>query len=148
MFGFAVGRRHGRRLLMSVVLISAFSGLLSQGRAGAFAAAPDMEALLDNGALEEKVLGAEDAPVTIIEYSSMTCGHCARFHTEVFPSLKARYVETGKVRYIMRSLPTDPRAEAGLMLAYCAGDDYFVVSTCFTGGNPSGPGCPTGALPC
>ncbi len=85
----------------------------------------DQAKLLEPGALPEKVLGAEDAPVTIIEYASTTCGHCANFHGNTYPSIKANYIETGKVRFILREFPFDPRAEAGFMLARCAGDNYF-----------------------
>ena len=74
----------------------------------------DMDKLLEEGALEDKVLGDENAPVTIVEYASMTCSHCATFHTRTYPELKKKYIETGKVRFIMREFPFDPRAEAGL----------------------------------
>lgn len=84
--------------------------------------------LLEPGPLAEKVIGKPDAPVTIIEYASMTCHHCASYHTRTLPEVKRRYVDTGRVRYIMRGLPSDPRAEAGLMLAYCSGDNYFALS--------------------
>ncbi|WEX07808.1 DsbA family protein [Chelativorans sp. AA-79] len=85
----------------------------------------DMEKLLQPGALPEKALGPEDAPVTIVEYASMTCSHCASFHAHTFPALKEKYIDTGKVHFIMREFPFDPRAEAGFMLARCAEDKYF-----------------------
>lgn len=85
----------------------------------------DMEALLETGELPEKALGEEDAPVTIVEYASMTCSHCASFHVNTYPALKEQYIDTGKVRFIMREFPFDPRAEAGFMLARCAEDRYF-----------------------
>ncbi len=71
------------------------------------------------------VLGNADAPVTIIEYASMTCPHCAHFHETTYPELKKRYIDTGKVRFIFREFPLDPLAAAGFMLARCAGDDKY-----------------------
>src|SRR5690606_20317918 len=85
----------------------------------------DMAKLLEPGALPDKVLGKDDAPVTIVEYASMTCPHCAHFAETTFPELKSKYIDTGKARYILREFPFDPRAEAGFMLARCAGDNYF-----------------------
>lgn len=88
-------------------------------------AQPASEALLAPGALPDKVFGSDDAPVTIIEYASLTCPHCRTFHVDVWPDLKERYVDTGKVRFIMREFPFDPRSTAGFMLARCAGDDKW-----------------------
>ena len=85
----------------------------------------DMAKLLETGALPDKVLGQADAPVTIVEYASMTCPHCAQFHNVTLPELKTKYIDTGKARLIFREFPFDPRAEAGFMLARCADDNYF-----------------------
>jgi len=85
----------------------------------------NMAELLKPGVLPEKQLGKDDAKVTIIEYASMTCPHCAHFHETTLPELKTKYIDTGKVRLIFREFPFDPRAEAGFMLARCAGDNYF-----------------------
>lgn len=74
-------------------------------------------------------MGRDDAPVTIIEYASVTCGHCATFHNTVSPSLKER-VDAGDVKFIFREFPTPPQdvAIAGFMIARCAGEDkYFDV---------------------
>lgn len=73
----------------------------------------------------EKALGAADAPVTMIEYSSLTCPHCASFHTDVLPDLKERYIATGKVRLVYRDFPLDQRALAAATLAHCAGSDRY-----------------------
>jgi protein-disulfide isomerase len=79
------------------------------------------------------VLGSEKAPVTIIEYASMTCPHCAHFSETTFPELQKRYIDTGKVRFIFREFPLDALAAAGFMLARCAGKDKFypVIETLF-----------------
>ncbi len=79
----------------------------------------DMEAVLKPGALPEMVLGKDDAKVTIVEYMSMTCPHCAHFHTTTFDEIKKKYVDTGKARFIIREFPFDPRAAAAFMLARC-----------------------------
>ncbi|MEP9370937.1 DsbA family protein [Mesorhizobium sp. KR1-2] len=85
----------------------------------------DMSKLLQPGALPDEVMGKADAPVTIVEYASMTCSHCAHFANSTFPELKTKYIDTGKVRYILREFPFDPRAEAAFMLARCSKDNYF-----------------------
>jgi protein-disulfide isomerase len=85
----------------------------------------DMTELLKPGALPDKQLGKDDAKVTIVEYASMTCPHCAHFAETTFPELKTKYIDTGKARYILREFPFDPSAEAGFMLARCSKDNYF-----------------------
>lgn len=85
----------------------------------------DMAKLLEPGALPEMVLGKADAPVTIVEYASTTCPHCASFHVNTLPELMTKYIDTGKVRLILREFPFDPRSEAGFMLARCSKDNYF-----------------------
>ncbi len=87
----------------------------------------DMEKLLQNDNLPDMVLGSEDAPVTIVEYASMTCGHCKAFHEQTFPKLNEAFIQTGKVRFVLREFPFDPRATAAFMLARCSGDRYFPV---------------------
>jgi protein-disulfide isomerase len=77
------------------------------------------------GPLGDKVLGNDLAPVTVIEYASLTCGHCAAFHEVGFKFLKEKYIDSGKVRYILRDFPLDPLAAAGFMLAHCAGDGKY-----------------------
>jgi len=78
-------------------------------------------------------MGSPTAPVTIIEYASMTCPHCAHFAVETFPKLKEKYIDTGKAKYIMREYPLDGLAGAAFMLARCAGPDkyYPMVETLF-----------------
>ena len=96
---------------------------------------PEAE-LMKPDALPEMVMGNEKAPVTVIEYASMTCSHCAHFQETTFPELKKRYIDTGKVRYIFREFPLDTLAAAAFMLARCAGEKdstkYFaMVDTLF-----------------
>src|SRR3954466_10918260 len=81
--------------------------------------------------LPDMALGPADAPVTIIEYASLTCPHCAYFNKEVFPKVKSAYVDTGKIRYVFREFPRDIKDAAGAMLARSiARDDgrkYFAI---------------------
>ena len=81
--------------------------------------------LLEPGPLGDMSLGNPDAPVTIINYASLTCGHCASFENNTLPSLKENYIDTGKVYYILRDFPFDPIATAGFMLAHCAGPERY-----------------------
>ncbi len=99
----------------------------------ALADEPSPADLAQAGPDGDVVLGSDKAPVTIIEYASMTCPHCAHFATTTFPELKQRYIDTGKVRFIFREFPLDPLAAAGFMLARCAGKDKYmaVVETLF-----------------
>jgi protein-disulfide isomerase len=78
-------------------------------------------------------IGSPTAPVTIIEYASMTCPHCAHFSDTTFQELKKRYIDTGKVHYIFREFPLDQLAAAAFMVARCAGKDKFfpIIETLF-----------------
>ena len=92
----------------------------------------DVPQLMVPGPLGEKALGDPNAPVKIVEYASMTCPHCQRFHTEAYPTLKSKYIDTGKVYFIFREFPLDALAFAAFMLARCSGDQYFgVIDTLF-----------------
>jgi len=85
--------------------------------------AQDLEALLKN-----RVLGDPDAPVTIDEYSSLTCPHCRAFHEGALPPLKENYIDTGKVKLVMHDFPLDGAAAAAAMMARCAPEErYFPV---------------------
>ena len=85
------------------------------------------------GALDDIPMGSATAPVTIIEYASMTCPHCAAFTVNTFPKLKEKYIDTGKVKYVMREYPLDGLAAAAFMLARCAGPEkyYALIETLF-----------------
>lgn len=84
-----------------------------------------MDDLLKPGPLPENILGKADAPVTIVEYASLTCTHCGSFHNKTLPVLKRDYIDTGKVRLVFRDFPFDIVAMAGTMLARCTGPDKF-----------------------
>jgi protein-disulfide isomerase len=89
--------------------------------------------LMQPNPLGEMAMGDEKAPITVIEYASMTCPHCAHFSEATFPELKKRYIDTGKVRFLFREFPLDQLAAAGFVLARCAGPDkYFpLIETLF-----------------
>ena len=116
----------------TVVLVAALAGggleLFAKGALAQSAA--DAE-LMQPGPLGEESMGSDSAPVTIIEYASMTCPHCANFAINTFPQIKEKYIDTGKVRYILREFPFDPVAAGAFMLARCAGQDnkdkFFAV---------------------
>jgi protein-disulfide isomerase len=111
----------GTLLLTGTALLGGFPGL--GWLTPAAAQDPSPADLAKVGPLGEMVLGDEKAPVTIIEYASMTCPHCAAFHAVTYPELKKRYIDTGKVRFIFREFPLDQLAAAGFMLARCASQD-------------------------
>ncbi len=75
----------------------------------------------------DHVIGAEDAPVVIIEYASLMCGHCELFHESVFPEIEERYIEPGHVRFVFREFPTPPvnLAMAGFLLSSCAPEEQY-----------------------
>ncbi len=118
-----------RRFLLaasSLVLLAAPAGniLLPFGQSALAQGAPDAK-LMQAGPLGDEALGPDNAPVTIIEYASMTCPHCARFAVETFPQLKKKYIDTGKVRFILREFPFDAVAAGAFMLVRCAGKGQF-----------------------
>ena len=77
-------------------------------------------------AVAEKVMGRDDAPVTMIEYSSLACPHCAAFHRDVLPKIKETYIDTGKVRLVYRDFPLGGLALVAAMVARCGGrQKYF-----------------------
>lgn len=111
---------------IAILVIAAGIYYFTKAGNGSESAAANMPPeLAQEGPLGDLALGAEDAPVTIIEYASLTCNHCAAFHNQVYPMLKEKYIDTGKVRFIARAFPLDPVATAGLMVARCAGDERY-----------------------
>jgi len=87
--------------------------------------AEDLSTLMEPGPFGEHMVGDPDAPVTIIEYASMTCPHCRTFHLTEYPKIKEKYIETGKAKLYFREFPFDPSAAAAFMLAQCAGEDKY-----------------------
>ncbi len=125
-----VSQLNRRQILGSAALATAALSFSATGNAFAQSAPKsdgtvDMNKLLEAGKLDEKVLGKADAPVTIVEYASMTCSHCADFTVNTLPSIKEKYIDTGKARLIFREFPFDPRATAAFMLARCAPDERY-----------------------
>ena len=90
---------------------------------GTVAPAGNAKNILAPGPLSEIASGPADAKVTIVEYASMSCPHCAMFHTTVYPELKKKYVDTGKVRFIFREFPLNHIAFAASMLTRCVSDE-------------------------
>jgi protein-disulfide isomerase len=120
-------------LATAVLGISALPPFVSKAHAADPIAAAE---LYKPDKLPDMVMGADNAPVTVIEYASMTCPHCAHFQETTFPALKKNYIDTGKVRYIFREFPLDSLAAAAFMLARCTGETdknkYFaMVDTLF-----------------
>ncbi|MDG2530472.1 DsbA family protein [Caulobacter endophyticus] len=107
-----------RRILLAAALVAGVAGLSACNKTGATVTADDMS------------LGDPNAKVTVIEYASASCVHCAKWNEEVFPAFKSKYIDTGKVRYVYREFLTAPPqvAAASFLLARCAGKDkYFSV---------------------
>jgi protein-disulfide isomerase len=114
-----------REFVVSTAALLAAAALF--GSAPPAFADPTMEELMRAGPLPDLVLGKADAPVTIVEYASMTCPHCANFHKTTYPALKSKYIDTGKVRFIFREFPLDDLAAAASMLARCAGGEKSIA---------------------
>jgi protein-disulfide isomerase len=113
-------------LLATGLLVVALS--VAPGVRPSFAQTIPKAELMQAGPLGEEAMGSDGAPVTIIEYASLTCSHCAHFADATFPKLKKNYIDTGKVRYILREFPFDPLAASAFMLARCAPKNaYFPV---------------------
>jgi protein-disulfide isomerase len=111
--------------LVAVGLLSLAGVAMAQNEAVALVAKPV--------SLPDMALGQAKAPITIVEYSSLTCPHCADFEENVFPMLQSKYIDTGKVRFVSREFPLDIKAAAASMLARCAADGdapkYFEATT-------------------
>jgi len=113
-----------QRIFGAMLFAMASLPVLQPGSAAAQTAAPAANSAADPR-LQDMVLGKPDAPVTIIEYASLTCPHCANFHATILPTLKTDYIDTGKVRLIFRDFPLDQLAFAGAALARCSGPERY-----------------------
>ena len=126
-----------RRFLTTTAVAAAGFAALASFPGLAFAQEPaatvDVTELMKPGALPDMALGDPNAKVKIVEYMSMTCSHCADFHNKTFDEIKTKYIDTGKVYFVIREFPLDPLAAAAFMLARNApGGKYFeVVSNLF-----------------
>jgi protein-disulfide isomerase len=107
------------RTVFAVLL--AFAAMSCIGPAGAQSAIA--AAVAKPVSLPDIVIGSAKAPVTITEYASMSCPHCAAFGENVFPMLRSKFIDTGKVRFVFREFPLDPKAAAASMLARCIAKD-------------------------
>jgi protein-disulfide isomerase len=110
-------------------LLTGAAGIAAAAMLGSQAAQAQSSELGVAGPLGDVWLGKDDAKVTVIEYASMTCSHCAAFHKDTWPALKAKYIDTGKIRFTLREFPLDPLATAGFMLARCNGNDKYYAMT-------------------
>jgi protein-disulfide isomerase len=124
---FYSARRKGFpvRCALRQVIVASIIGTAALALGTAFALQFSLADLMEPGPLGEQALGAENAPVTIIYYASMTCGACGDFVVNEFPKLKERYIETGKVRFIFREFPRDVLDMAAFALARCADKDKY-----------------------
>jgi protein-disulfide isomerase len=114
-----LSRRHFIEGSAALGLVAAFApAALAQRRAQTETV--DVAQLMQPGPLGDVWLGKADAPVTIVEYASLTCGHCASFHTGTLPELKKKYIETGKVRLVFREFALNQLDAAVYMLTRCA----------------------------
>lgn len=114
------------------VLIGAGAVVLAGAAGGAYyftrPKAPTSAELMAPGPLPDVTLGAPDAPVTIIEYASLSCSHCAEFHAKTYPDFKSRYIEPKKIRFVFREFAFNPLDVAGFLLARAAGPTgYFAM---------------------
>jgi protein-disulfide isomerase len=107
-----------------------FTGLLSIGALSASATRSFAESTASNPIdIPDMIMGSEDAPITIIEYASFTCIHCARFHKNIFPSLRKNYIETNKVKFIYREVYFDAPGVWAAQIARCRNNEkYFGIS--------------------
>ncbi|MFA7307735.1 MAG: DsbA family protein [Hyphomicrobium sp.] len=147
--GYSLSRRAAWLGFAATVAVSGFAIVasgpsLAQRKQGP--AEVSVDELMKATDLPDLTIGSADAKVTIVEYASMTCPHCAHFENEVFDNLKKKYIDTGKVRFVYREFPLDNLAAAVSMLARCAGGDktFPLIQTfyakqpdwAFTQGNP------------
>jgi len=127
-----------------VVAVAAIAGAVyfgtrapASGPPPVAAAAAPSKAGLETVQPGDHVLGDPNAPITVIEYASLTCSHCAHFHTQVLPEIKKKWIETGKVKLVYRDFPLDQIAAKAAQIAECAGNDkYFGVLDIIFRGQP------------
>jgi protein-disulfide isomerase len=120
-----------RRAFVTALLLTGLSQLAGFSPPIGEAMAQNATDVAKPVSLPDMSLGSVGATVTITEFASMTCPHCATFNRSVFPKIKSEYIDTGKVRYVFREFPLDIKAMAGSMLARCIAKDasqkYFAI---------------------
>ncbi|MTI18677.1 DsbA family protein [Rhodobacteraceae bacterium RKSG542] len=118
--------KYSRRAFVKLSGAALIAGALTLAlpfKDAAYAASQDE--LMEKTQLSDMVLGDENAPITMIEYSSLTCSHCAYYKTNIYPKIKENYIDTGKVRYIYRELPLDMVAAAASMIGRSLPEDRY-----------------------
>jgi protein-disulfide isomerase len=133
------------RLATASILIAAALALCGCGGAAGTADAtaskaldvPPREELMREGPLGDRVLGKASAPVTVIEYASLTCPHCRNFQRDVFPRVKREFIDTGKVRFVIREFPIGHTSGVAAIVDRCApADKYFSLFNDFLSRQP------------
>src|SRR5438270_5668045 len=121
-----------RKLGFSLLVLLAIGGAFAAHAEGSAGGPDAVKALAVQP--EDRILGKPDAPITIVEYASLTCPHCAHFATEVLPKLKEKWIDSGKARLVLRDFPLDEPAMRAAMVARCAAPGrYFpLVDTLFS----------------
>jgi protein-disulfide isomerase len=107
-----------RRILLISLALFGLSTAFAAGTASAALPVPPVSS-------EDMVLGKADAPITVIEYASLTCPHCADFENNTWPLVKKNWIDTGKIRYVFRDFPLDGLAARAEILAHCGGPTRF-----------------------
>jgi len=120
--GRGLRARIGAGALATLVAVAAAACSSSPAAPTADHALPTLSEML-----AEKTLGSATAPVTMIEYSSLGCSHCADFQIATFPQIKSTYVDTGRVKFVYRDYPLDPPSLAAAMVARCSGSNFFTT---------------------
>lgn len=115
-------RTASRRLFLAGLGTAAAAALLRPVVRPALAAGPTYP--MDVNA-DDRLMGKADAPITIIEYASLTCDHCVRFHRDTLPQIKTNWIDPGKARLVYRDFPLDGLALRAAMLAHCAGPERY-----------------------
>jgi protein-disulfide isomerase len=123
--------RASRRDVIHLAALAALSAIAPLPLIGKALAQAQPNLAIEPVSLPDMALGPRNAPVTIVDYSSMTCSHCAAFMTGVFPSLRPKYIDSGRVRFMFREFPLDVKAAAASMLARTIASDnaerYFAA---------------------
>ncbi|MFO1242542.1 MAG: DsbA family protein [Rickettsiales bacterium] len=127
-------------LMFSFVLLGSLPALAAEEKAAKEVAPPAKEVVADPTAAadllkvtsEDHILGDAKAPVTIIEYSSLSCPHCAHFHNDILPQLEKDYIDTGKANLVFRPFPLNaPALKAGIVLSCVPKDKYYTFTRVF-----------------